>query len=418
MKKAVAAPAPLVDATPPKLPGADCANCPARKGRMLPSILAAGRPARLVVLGERPCESDLKEGAVFRSSGARLLQRGLATLGIRQHEVHWSNAVACACGPKDLPKARKCCAGRVARELAEVEAAGGSGVVLALGAEATQSALGLGRKTPIMKWRGAVCEATMHVAQYSETGEPSPKGCDMASHGPVSGVRTRLVLPIIHPAECRRTPKWMPVLETDIARLGRVLEEREAGGVWMPPEVREGRRLVIAQTLSTLQLELSRLGPEVVLDVETVGLGPTSTRLVCVGLSDGATTLVIPWSTASNGLVYWWPEEGAHVARMISAALASRVTVTHNGPNFDHIVCARYGISWGKWDDTLIASHSSEGHLPKNLAFVVTASGVDAPPWKQLEDRGADIERLWIYNGRDCLYTALAWRVRRARVTA
>jgi hypothetical protein len=192
------------------------------------------------------------------------------------------------------------------------------------------------------------------------------------------------------------------VLETDIARVGRVLEHG-----FTAPENEPGRELAICKTREQLTNALRRLGPVVSGDVETLGLGPTATPLVCCGFSDGRLTIVVPWSKASNGIDAFW-REPAGVAAELSATLATRTVVTHNGPAFDHIVFARYGIILSAWEDTLLASHALAGHMPKNLAHVVTQH-LDVPPWKQLEDRGASIERLWIYNGRDCLYTILAW---------
>jgi hypothetical protein len=87
--------------------------------------------------------------------------------------------------------------------------------------------------------------------------------------------------------------------------------------------------------------------------------------------------------------------------------------VTHNGPGFDHLVLSRYGFTWEDWEDTMLMSHALRGHMPKNLAWVVTTAGggmLDVGPWKQLEDRGADITRLHIYNARDTLYMMLAYR--------
>jgi hypothetical protein len=200
------------------------------------------------------------------------------------------------------------------------------------------------------------------------------------------------------------------VLETDIARVGRVLEHG-----FVAPEDEPGRELLIAKTREQLRAGLARLGPVVSGDVETVGLGPTATALVCLGFSDGRLTVVVPWSKASNGLEPFWLDPSG-VAAELSAMLATRIMVSHNGPAFDHIVMARYGIRITAWDDTLLASHALAGHMPKNLAHVATQH-LDVPPWKQLEDRGASIERLWVYNGRDCLYTILAWFEMRKAMT-
>jgi hypothetical protein len=198
------------------------------------------------------------------------------------------------------------------------------------------------------------------------------------------------------------------VLEIDVARIGRVLDHG-----FTAPEDSPERKLWIPKTRDSLRAALASLAHRAVsFDVETVGLGPTQTALVCYGLSDGALTVVIPWSKASNGLEPFWKDGGREAAELTSEALAYRAAVTHNGPAFDHIVAARYGIRIQRWEDTLLLAHAMAGHMPKNLAHVVTLY-LDVPPWKQLEDRGVDIERLHVYNGRDCLYTALAWEASR-----
>lgn len=384
---------------------------------MLPSRPATAGRTRLVVLGEKPCEADIREGAVFRSGGARHLARELHHAGIRWSEVHLINAVACTCSNKDLAAARKACAPRVAHELRELESQlGGGAVVAALGAEATQSALGMGRKTPILKWRGSIAEVNVGAAAASDARVSTPP-----SHAEPSDAAAikRLVLPLIHPAEVRRTPKWGAVFSVDCERVGRIVRLREEGTPWRPPEELEGRTLLIPQTEGAVRDALQRLGPEISYDIESVGLGPTRTALVCVGVSDGHLTVVVPWSTASNGLECWWGEVGGRrMAAEINATLAARTVTMHNGPGFDQIVSARYGIHTPHWEDTLILAHSTQGHLPKNLAFVVTSVGIDVPPWKLLESRSGSLEELWFYNHRDALYTKLAWDSLKERTCA
>jgi uracil-DNA glycosylase family 4 len=367
-----------------RLAGAACDTCPAREGICVPPEPAtAPSGVRLAVVGESPGRGEVEAGRPFVGASGRLMQRGLRTLQLRRDDVHWTNAVLCDCSPKDLPKARKACAKRLRAELATIAAP----VVMPLGALGLHSALALERKPQILKWRGSV-----------------------------SKLGAAWVLPTLHPSFVMRAPKWGPVLEVDFARVGRVL----ANG-FEAPEDAPHRRFIVPRTIDDLRaaLELLIPGATVSFDVETVGLGPTRTALVCFGLSDGITTIVIPWSRASNGLEPFWgfPQRALD---LVNASLATRIAVTHNGPAFDHIVAARYGIEFrGGWDDTLLAAHAMQGHMPKNLAHVVTANAaLDVPPWKQLEDRGVDIERLWFYNGRDCLYTILAWQALRKEVGA
>lgn len=358
-----------------RLAGAACDTCPARGGKCVPPEYAAfGATPKLAVVGEFPRGAELEHGIPLSGSGGRMLTRGLKTIGLSRHEVHFTNAILCKPpnDPKQLAAAAKACAPRLRAELAAVAPT----AVVPLGPLALRATLDHPKKLQILKWRGSVSRAPW---------APEP-----------------WVLPTLDPGFVLRAPKWGPVLETDITRVGRILENGFAA-----PEDSEGRVVVVPKTRDSLTHALGSLGGVVSGDVETVGLGPTSTSLVCLGFSDGKTTVVVPWSRASNGLEAFWLDP-AGVAAQISGALATRTVVTHNGPAFDHIVFARYGIHLGAWDDTLLATHALAGHMPKNLAHVVTQH-LDVPPWKQLEDRGASIERLWNYNARDCLYTILAW---------
>jgi uracil-DNA glycosylase len=373
-----------------RLAGAACDTCPARNGRCVPPEPAATPTARLAVVGEGPGRNELEQGRPFIGASGRMLARGLKTLGLQRSDVHWTNAVLCDCKPDEQPKARAACASRLRTELA----ASGAPVVMPVGALGLHSTMALSRKPQILKWRGSVSRVTYAAEPGAEA-------------------RSAYVLPTIHPAFVMRAPKWGPVLEIDVTRVGRVLRDG-----FTAPEDAPSRRLVVPHTRDSLREALASLrGDESSFDVETVGLGPSYTALVCYGLSDGTTTVVVPYSKASNGIEPFWRDGGKEAIELTNAVLAKRRAVTHNGPAFDHIVAARYGIRIAQWEDTLLGAHALSGHMPKNLAHVVTLY-LDVPPWKQLEDRGADIERLWIYNGRDCLYTALAREAQRKELRA
>lgn len=336
---------------------------------------------RLAVVGDSPMRRDLEEKSILSGASGRMLARGLRSIGLQRAQVHFTNAILCECDDAHLSKARAACAHRLRSELE----ASGAEAVMPLGPLSLQSTLALPRKPQLLKWRGSVSRVA-----FSE------------SHG-------AWVLPTLHPSFVHRAPKWAPILELDVARVGRVLENG-----FTAPEDAPGRRLVVPHTRDSLRHALGSLAlRDVSFDVETVGLGPTYTSLVCFGLSDGELTIVVPWSKASNGIDPFWKDGGREAAELTSEALARRCAITHNGPAFDHIVAARYGIKIQSWGDTLLLAHAMAAHMPKNLAHVATLY-LDVPPWKQLEDRGVDIERLHVYNGRDCLYTALAWEVSKA----
>lgn len=334
------------------------------------------------------------------------MTRAAKVLGLARSQVHWTNAILCDVKPQHMAKAAKSCRARLQAELVGAQ----SPIVMPVGAWGLQGAMGTSTKPQILKWRGSINPHVFGVPTGNEARSGGTLAPTRSAESARVGAFSSLICPTVHPAFVMRAPQWRRIFEGDIERVARIAETG-----FVAPELVPGRRLVIARTRETLTAALAELAPgaAVSFDVETVGLGPTETALVCFGLSDGILTIVVPWSTANNGQDPWWGAVGGpDVAREVSAALATRVAVTHNGPAFDHIVAARYGIEIGAWDDTLLATHALAGHLPKNLAHVVTTAGdcgLDVTAWKQNEDRGADLERLWVYNGRDCLYTILAW---------
>jgi uracil-DNA glycosylase family 4 len=362
--------------------GAACAKCPARDGALLaPTFTATGR-ARLAIVDDAPSGMNFKEGQHVSGPAARMLQRGFAANGLPNLTAcHRTSAVLCRCTPKEQVKAAKACGERLRAELAVV----GATHVVALGALATQHLLGLKTSTPLTKYRGFVCRRDDGLT----------------------------VLPIMHPWRAQQMPRWLPALEIDVARIGRVVE-----GGFTPPELLPGVSITFATTPESLAMSLAMLAESVEIgaDVETVGLGPTSTSLVCVGLGTATHAVVIPWSKASNGQVPYWVNPDA-VARDVRRLLASRTMVTHNGPAFDHIVLGRYGMPPGeRWDDTLLMTHALAGHMPKGLAHIVSLY-CDAPPWKTLE-HAERIEDLWLYNARDVIYMMKAYQALRARMRA
>lgn len=361
--------------------GAACLTCPLRDE---PCVLPEpARVPRLMVVGEAPGRNEVRRMRPFVGRSGRYMAAGLSTLGLTREDVHWTNAVLCDCpDPRKMKDARKACAQRLRDEITE----SGVPIVMPVGAWALQSVLGRSKKPAIRKWRGTISRVAV------------AGGASGGSRG--SGAHL-LVMPTLHPAFVMRAPGWREVFEADFARLGRVMREG-----FTAPEEHPDRRIIIARDEDTLADALRGLEDVVGDDVETVGLGPTQTDLVCLALADTKTAVVVPWSRGSDGQVPFWAHS-KKIAGLLTETLSSRVAVTHNGPCFDHIVQARYGIHVRRWEDTLLATHAVRSHLPKGLAFVVSMY-LDTGPWKEWEHSKA-IEDLWVYNARDTLYTVLAW---------
>lgn len=357
--------------------GADCDHCPLR-GQ---PIVYSTRPQHPqgAAIGETPGWNEVRIGEGFVGASGRLLDGAFQRCGIDRRTLIITNAVLCQ--PPDrgsgadrgpdtalVRKAVPFCRERLLNELEGVES------ILALGATALLALFG--RNTKVLRARGFIWGgAFIH-----------PRGGKRAL-----GSATR-IYSSVHPAFVLRTPSWEPVFLTDVDRFGR------RARVVQPP-----RALFITDPRDLHVIR--NLGRVVALDVETTKEPPTVATLLCVGISDGDRTFVIAREALRHG------------AEAISDCLVARTMITQNGPGFDHIVLQRHGISFGRWEDTLIAHHAFAGHMPQRLDHIVSMY-LDVEPWKiyarEDEKGGWDPTRLkpetlWSYNARDAQLTALTW---------
>ncbi len=354
-----------------------CKNCPNRDRETCGFEESDTPRPLLALLGESPGWQDLKEQRPLspRSAAGRLLHETMQSLDLARSDCYVANAANCATRTgRELDKAQPACQGRLLEDLAELPA---STVIVPLGSAALKSVLSK-RSAAILKYRGSVTRLT---------------------DGPLAG---RLVVPSVHPALALKKPAFQEVLRRDLAR---ALMVQEHG--FTPPELAAGRETHICRDVDELEFRLSKLGDEVSFDVETTVDSPLFNALICYAVSDGAQTLVVPWSSFRSGDGCVWADP-ALVGRLTSEAFEQRLVVGHNLPGFDALVAERYGIRFSRVADTLIGFHSCHGELPKNLGFVASYY-LSVAAWKQQEDLGADLPRLYAYNGRDALYTILTW---------
>lgn len=350
--------------------GDACKECPLEKSICVPPEFHEG--AKIAIVGEGPGPSELVQGRPFVGPSGRLLNHLNAKLKLKREDFHWTNATLCQGKESQLSAARKACQKRLD---AELEAAGIEHV-FAFGAHALHATAHTSRKPRILHYRGSV----MHDA--------------------LSG---RTIFPMVHPAFVIRAPQWEPVMLTDYMRAERVMQD----GFQLPERMR-GRTMCVPRTVTALKRELAGMGPVVGVDVETTGLDATETSLVCVGISDGQRTVVVPWSRDKLGTCCYYGVSGQRkVAQLLTRFFAPRTAITHNGPMFDHIVLDKHGVKLVKWEDTLLAHHSFASHMPKRLSHVATMY-LDVTPWKD-EKHAEKMREYYRYNGRDTLYTKLAW---------
>lgn len=385
---------------PTKPAGSACLTCP---GRDLPCVPAepATKKARLAIVGEQPGRTEVEQGRPFVGASGRMLEGMLKREGLTRADVHWTNAVLCPVDKEGMADAKKACAARLKAELV----ASAAPVVVPTGAHALHVVAETSNKPSILKYRGSVIDRRVKTGQQSVRSDSSKLGegyATLSADRPVAALSC-LICPTVHPAFAMRAPQWESVLALDIARAVRLMRRG-----YVAPEDLLGKSMIVASCREDLE-RLAELGPTAAFDVETLGLAALITPLVCFGLSDGTLTIVVPWSETLAGTGDYWGIRGLSQARVLSQyvnpCLAKRVTLTHNGPTFDHVVAHQHGIKIEAWDDTLLQAHAIAGHLPKRLGHVV-AMCIDAPPWKE-EDHDASPEVMFRYNGRDVLYTAM-----------
>lgn len=348
--------------------GEACRECPLRDRPCVETEDHDG--ARLAIVGEAPGKVELEQGAPFVGPSGKVLGKLLRKHGYDREDVVWTNAVPCEVRKEsELRKAVKLCQYRLHDELEGIQH------VVPVGGYALQSVLRQKKKPSIMKARGFV----YHLGD-------------------------RLVLPTVHPAFVLRSPLWESVIDLDFDRVQRI-----ATHGWMPPEKLYGRKQLFVKTIEALRRECASLSKTVSLDVETTEDAATRNQLICFSITNipkADKTIVVPWSVDMSGNGRYFGSRQHEVVDIINECLDRRVAVTHNGPSFDHIVLARYGMYVGDWDDTLIAHHAFASHMPQRLSHVVSIY-LDAPPWK--EQREDTIEDLYRYNSQDTIYTAIAW---------
>lgn len=368
--------------------GSACLTCPCRDARIAYPEANAG--ARVAVVGEAPTQTDLDAGKPFASQGGAWLGQHLVKLGLHRKDVHLTNAILCECGKDDQAAAAKACRRRLHEELASAAPR----AILATGSIALKSIL-RPKSARIQDWRGSISAIQYHrdvkgVLHATDVTQEAAKGALPSG--------ASYVLPVMHPYFVRRSPEWLPIFSEDIARLGRVLHSG-----WVSPEHQPGRQLLICRKDLAPLDALKDI--EIAADVET----PMDTRvmlapLVCFVLSDTRTSVIVPWSRDLRGLQPWW-QSPQDIAAKVTAFMRDRTAVTHNGFAFDYPIFARYGIHFGKKEDTLVAAHAYASHLPKRLSHVATTF-LDIGPWKTYSHNDS-MESMWNYCGADGLFTAL-----------
>ena len=377
--------------------------------------------AKLIIVGEGPGRKEVAVGRPFVGMSGALLNEVLKEAGIDRADCHVTNGTLCKPETEgEAEEGAKCCAPRLLRELASIDAP-----ILSLGKDPTRTILGV---NSIILSRGFVWKAkpTTDAIKLARAGlrraERLGKAIDSARLKAETvelrdALAGRIVFPSVHPAFVLRSDAWRPILSLDVHRVARWLQG-ELTHADLADQIdlatsgddftrREGVYIVVDRR-EDIEACCAALGNTVASDIETDGLNPLTANIDCVCLSDGKRTVVIsPW------------QPNVH-AELYSRLVAKRVVVFHNGFNFDQIALRRDGVLFGAIEDTLLAHHAFASHLPQKLDQLA-GEFTDSGPWKMEngmrggnEEKGSPMSRMSLaqrdkYNAIDGVITFRVW---------
>ncbi len=307
--------------------GARCDLCPLRKdGVIVPPAVASGK-LRLVIVGENPGRHEENSRAPFSGLSGRILERELNKGGIRLSDTHRTYAALCRGDTdKENDRAAECCAPRLLREVSELAS---GAPLLTMGRAPLRSMLGVRSllvsrgfiwptKEADPKGGKAALKAAYKKPASAKRDSAILKAETAVARGLLAG---RTCLPTLSPGFVLRADTWLPVFQIDIRRVSRLL----LGEVPSPLEDVGSYAVGGLETLRGMK-------PVVSLDVETDGIHIRTTRMLCVGISDGEKTAVI------------WPWKKKH-AKGLQKWLRSRETVIAHHGAFDIPVLRNHGVT-------------------------------------------------------------------------
>ncbi len=308
--------------------GAHCHLCPLKDSKG--PVVLSSRPARalrLIIVGDNPGRTEEKTGIPFSGAGGRILERALARHKLRlTGDCYLTNTALCrGDSDRENERAAECCAPRLLRELGELPS---EIPILSLGKPPTKAILGV---TSILRARGFIWRSkeldkkAIKSALKKAHATEGPKGQEMLLRAETlasrSALGARVILPSVHPAFILRADTWNPIFLIDVARAARV----SAGEIGAEDEG--------SHKVGSLKI-LRGLGDVVSCDIETDGIKPLETKLLCVGLSDarGVTRVVWPWKSS-------------YAAGLAKYLHTRSKVVFHNGFGFDLLVLEAHGVN-------------------------------------------------------------------------
>lgn len=335
--------------------GARCQLCPLLKEEPVGALpVVSGRTLKLIIVGEAPGRTEIKLKKPFVGLSGKMVDGLLTANKLLRSETHLTNSAFCRSDKdKENDRASMCCAPRLLKELLTLPT---NVPIVTLGATSSKSVIGL---KGILGIRGFIWKVPFidpkEVAKAKKAPlkfpvkTPARRESELESAILIgrSLLSGRIVLPSIHPSFVLRTETQHTLIRTDFNRIGRVVH-----GKLNLKRLDDRVKPIVTTDLRLLR----RLGSVVALDIETTkrdDLSPDQERAwnlceeakpkpempppylhrpTCVGISDGATTIVLfPYRKKMAG--------------PLSRFLRTRKTVsTHNGIIYDSVVLKEQGV--------------------------------------------------------------------------
>ena len=349
--------------------GADCDNCPLKDQK--PVLPTTGSNPRLIIIGQEPGWTEIEEGKPFVGRSGRLLDTSLDVHSISRDELHITNATLCQAPPSlaasAVKKAVVCCRGRLYNELQAIKPKH----IVALGNRAFATLTG--RFKGFTAWLGGPVQGT-HLEVQKKKKRPL---------GETASFKDYTIIPTYHPAYCLRSPHNTPTMTIHIGRAWNLMRNKIQEWKWP--------NFYLWPTSSALaalaKMELS--DEDISVDIETQGLNPREDKIMCIGVSNGDTTVCLPWEgyhSGKNGVVrsLWETDTGKACYDAMVRLLTTKRLVAHNGAHDITGLNVQWnlGISDEQYHfDTLLAHAVAAPRMPHGLGHV---AGIEyhCPAWK------------------------------------
>jgi uracil-DNA glycosylase family 4 len=308
----------------PRAAGARCDLCPLSKraDNVVVPPLPPKKRLRMILVGEGPGRVELRVGEPFVGPSGVLLKqtleenfpKGFLAPGEDWRGIaHITNTALCQpYTEKEEQLASVCCAPRLLRELRQLDP---KIPILALGKPASKAILGT-KSILLVRgfvWTAREVEGDQIRAAWGAYRKVKAKGggkldatfglkvrhvawlkakiLEQRSH-----LAGRTVLPTLHPAFILRSDMWRPVFDVDINRYVRLATDSKA------VKLRDRGPYKVVTSAKKAAQELAKLGDPVAADIETDDVVPLTTKMLCIGISDGKRTVVVmPPSYLADG---------------------------------------------------------------------------------------------------------------------